>query len=114
MFTYQIIILIVSIIAIALSIKRYHEDNMGLSYFVAWVIIWLLVILFSIFPHISNSIAGIFGFGRGLDTLYIFSIILLFYIVFKLYNKIEDQNKRINELVSEIAIYNQKQEEEKD
>ncbi len=112
MFTYQIIILIVSLVAIGLGVKRYHEDNMSLSYFVAWILIWILIILFSIFPNISTNIASIFGFGRGLDTLYIFSTILLFYIVFKLYNKIDDQNKRINELVSELAIYHEKDEED--
>ncbi|WP_367400588.1 DUF2304 family protein [Methanosphaera stadtmanae] len=45
--------------------------------------------------------------GRGLDALYILSIIILFYLLFKLYNKIEDQKKRINKLVSELALDNE-------
>ena len=60
--------------------------------------------LITIFPGITSAFAGIFGFGRGLDVVYIASIIFSFYIMFKLYNKTEKQRKRIDELVSELAI----------
>ena len=112
MFTYQIIIFIISIIAILFSVKKYHEDNFSLATFVAWIVLWLLVIIVSVFPNITTSIASLFGLGRGLDALYIAAIILSYYAMFKLYNKMDEQRKRINELVSEIAIYNNELEED--
>ena len=112
MFTYQIIIIIIAIIAIAFSSKRYYENNFSLATLVAWIAIWILVIIVSLFPQITTPIASLFGLGRGLDALYIASIILAYYAMFKLYNKIDDQRKRIDELVSEIAIYNNEHEKD--
>ena len=45
-----------------------------------------------------------------LRGIYIISIIFLFYIVFKLYNKMEKQKKRINDLVSELALKDNEEE----
>ena len=78
----------------------------------AWILIWILVIVISLFPSITTTIASLFGLGRGLDALYIAAIILSYYAMFKLYNKMDNQRKRIDELVSEIAIYNNEQEED--
>ena len=111
-FTYQIIIIIISILAISFSIKKYYENNFSLATFVAWILIWILVIVISLFPSITTPIASLFGLGRGLDALYIAAIILSYYAMFKLYNKMDNQRKRIDELVSEIAIYNNEQEDD--
>lgn len=112
MFTYQIIILIIGILAIIFSIKNFYENNFSLMTFVAWILVWLMVIFISIFPNVTTGIASMFGLGRGLDALYIASIILSYYALFKMYNKINEQRKRIDELVSELAIYiNEKDEE---
>lgn len=112
MYTYQIIILIISIAAIAVSVKKYYENSFSLMTFVTWIAIWLLVIIVSLFPGITTSIASIFGLGRGLDAVYIAAIIFSYYAMFKLYNKVDKQRKRIDELVSEIALYNNKLEED--
>ncbi len=67
--------------------------------------------LFAIFPQVSTILADIFGIGRGLDALYIMGFIVLLYISFRLYNKVEEQTKRINDLVTQLAI---NEEDEKD
>lgn len=104
---YQIIIIVVSVAVILLVSKRFRNDTLSIGTYIEWLVIWILVILASLFPQISINLASFAGLGRGLDTLYILSIIILFYLLFKLYNKIEDQKKRINKLVSELALDNE-------
>ena len=104
MLTYQIILLAVSILCIILGIHRYRNDQFNTSVFVLWTLVWLIIIVVTLFPSLTTSFANIFGIGRGLDSVYIVSIIFLFYIVFKLYNKMELQKRRINELVSQMAL----------
>lgn len=104
MFTYQIIIIIISLLAMFLITRRFQKDTLNLGMYLLWLAIWILVIIAAVFPEISIHLASIFGLGRGLDVLYITAIIILFYLLFKLFNRIEDQKKRINKLVSELAL----------
>lgn len=104
MFTYQIILLLVSLIGIALGFYRYKNDSFSNSVFALWTIVWIIIIIVTLFPTLTTQFANFFGLGRGLDSVYIVSILFLFYIVFKLYNKIEQQKKRINELVSQLTL----------
>lgn len=104
MLMYQIILLFVSILCMLLGIYRYKNDHFSNSVFTLWTVVWIIILLVAIFPNLTTSFANIFGIGRGLDSVYIVSIIFLFYIVFKLYNSIEQQKKRINELVSQMAL----------
>ncbi len=110
MLTYQIIILILSIAAILLATYRFRNNTFSNSNYLLWLIVWILVIIIALFPQITSIIANTFGFGRGLDAILIIGTILIFYLLFKLYNKIEDQRKRINDLVSQLAVYNQENE----
>ncbi len=104
MLTYQIILLLLSIIGIALGIFRYRNESFSNSVFALWTFVWIIIIIVTLFPAITTHFAKLFGIGRGLDSVYIVSILFLFYIVFKLYNKIEQQKKRINELVSQLTL----------
>ena len=104
MLLYQIVLLIISVIGIAFGIYQYKNDSFSNLVVSLWSFVWLMIIIFALFPHLTTTLAHIFGIGRGLDSIYIISILFLFYIVFKLYNKMEKQKKRINELVSQLAL----------
>ncbi|RAP53489.1 MAG: hypothetical protein BZ138_00770 [Methanosphaera sp. rholeuAM270] len=104
MLFYQVILLVISIIGILFGVYQYKNDSFSNMVMVLWVLVWMAVMVIAVFPGITTAIANIFGIGRGLDSIYIISILFLFYIVFKLYNKMEKQKKRINELVSQMAL----------
>lgn len=104
MLTYQIILILISVMGLVVGIHQYKNDSFSLTVFCTWIVAWLMVILVTLFPGITSVIAKVFGLGRGLDAVYIISILFSFYIMFKLYNKTEKQRKRIDELVSQLAI----------
>lgn len=101
---YQIIAIFLGVLAIALSIVRFRDGKMSLGMLVAWFIIWLFVIFFSIYPNTTNYLASFTGIGRGLDFALILGLLLCFYMIFKMYNKIETVEEELTDLVREIAI----------
>ncbi len=109
MFNYQLIIIILCIISLLFSIKRYNDQKITLGICITWDLLAILVIIATVFPQISMGLANIVGLGRGLDALYIIALFIILYILFKLYNMIEDQKRRINELISQLAIHNHKE-----
>jgi hypothetical protein len=103
---YQIIAIIVSIIVLILSILRFRDGKMSLGMLMAWIVIWLIIIIISIYPNDTNYLASYTGIGRGLDFVLIIGLILSFYLIFKMYNKIEVIEEELTDLIRELAIQN--------
>ena len=68
---------------------------------------WLFVIVFSIFPTFSERFARLFGITRGLDFIIIVVFAVLFYIIFRLFNRIDILQDEINKIVKEVALNNE-------
>jgi hypothetical protein len=81
---------------------------MSIGMLLLWILIWLIVIIVSLYPNDTNYLASYTGIGRGLDFVLILGILLSFYLIFKMYNKIEDIEEELTDLIREIAIQNKK------
>jgi len=99
----QIIAIIFSLFAISRVFLRYRDKKLTINKFVFWGIIWAALIILTLFPNLTSPISDVLGFGRGLDLLIYLSIALLFYMVFRMYVKIDEQEQRITKLVRELA-----------
>ena len=104
MYTYQIIMLIIVILIIYWTMRNYGNENFNLGLSIGISLIAILLFILTLFPQISVNLAEIVWLGRGLDLLYILSFLFILYVLFKLYNIIEDQKRRINQLISQLAI----------
>ena len=107
MLIYSIIFPIISIIAIVVFFFRFMKGKSSLSSFLLWSIIWIFVIIFSIFPNSSMVFARAFGITRGLDFIIIVALALLFYLGVKLFYKIDELEDNLNKVVKEVAINNE-------
>jgi hypothetical protein len=103
---YQVIAIILGLIAIVYSILRFRDGKMSLGMFLLWILIWIIIIIISLYPNDTNYLASYTGIGRGLDFVLILSILICFYLIFKMYNKIETIEEELTDLVREIAIQN--------
>ncbi|WP_303234831.1 DUF2304 domain-containing protein [Methanosphaera cuniculi] len=104
MYTYQIIMFIIVILIIYWSMRNYGNENFNLGLSIGISLIAIVLFVLTLFPQISVNLAEIVGLGRGLDLLYILAFLFILYVLFKLYNMIEDQKRRINQLISQLAI----------
>ncbi|WP_321421859.1 DUF2304 family protein [uncultured Methanobacterium sp.] len=104
MILYQYIGIIIGIIGILITVLRFKDAKMSFNMLIVWIAIWLLLILFSIDPDTTSTLASITGIGRGLDLILILGLIGCYYFIFKIYNLIENVEGEISSLVREIAL----------
>ena len=100
----QIIAIIFAIFALTKVILRLRKKKLTINEFIFWASIWTILIILSIFPDISYNIANFFGFGRGLDFFIVSSILLILYLIFRIFVKLEELDSRITKLARSIAF----------
>lgn len=55
-------------------------------------------------PDLTVKAAKILGIGRGADVVTYLSIVLLFYLLFRIYIYVEDLRHVVSEIISELAL----------
>lgn len=72
--------------------------------FVFWMINWILVGVIAFWPGVTQQIAEFLGIERGIDAIVYFSIVLLFYLIYRSYVKIEHLDQQITKVVRNEAL----------
>jgi hypothetical protein len=108
---YQVLFILLSILLILIVLNLYRIGKNSAHLSVLLIISAIILLVVSIYPNLTTYIANRLGFGRGLDLILILSIGFNYYLLFKLYKKIENLNQEISSLVTEVAILNENFEE---
>jgi len=93
-----IIIFIFALFALSRVVLRSKDKSISFGESLFWVIIWVTVTGITMFPQITDEVSKVIGVGRGVDTAFFVAIIILLYIVFRLYVKIDKLDRDITEL----------------
>jgi len=109
----QILALIFSIFALFKILLQVRNNEIGIESAIFWIFIWMLVILIVVFPQTMSYLATLTGVGRGVDVVIYIAIIMLFYLQYRLYMKIENIEREITLVVREIAILEREKKEKK-
>lgn len=109
----QIIGIVFAVFALSRAVLRFKDHSIKGNELVFWTVIWGGVICVALFPSIFVTLSKLLGIGRGVDTLIYTGIIILFYLFFRMYVKVEAQQKEMTKLVREIAIQNPVQKKQK-
>lgn len=110
----KIIVIIFVAFAASRAYLRYKGKSINIINLLFWIIIWSATLVFVFDPHISDTIASFLGLQRGTDTIFFLAIILLFYLIFRLYVKLDTIDKDLTRLVTEISKKNFKDESKKE
>lgn len=73
---------------------------------VFWTILWASITLAIYIPGKTTLLANLLGMGRGFDAMILIGMITLFYAVYRLYTKANENEQVITELVRQIALKN--------
>lgn len=101
---FQIIVGIVILIILSRVILKYNKREISKFELLFWIIFWIIILTIVLFPEIINYIANILGVGRGADVAIYIGILLIFYIIFKIYIRIDKIEKDMTKLVRKIAL----------
>jgi hypothetical protein len=100
----QVIIIIFALFALSRAFLRFKDNALTKTEFLFWTAIWLTIIIVSFIPNLTTSVSNLFGIGRGMDLIVYISIIVLFYLIFRIYVKTESLEKNITKLIRERAL----------
>lgn len=100
----HIFALVFALFAISRVVLRARDKQISVNELFFWLAIWLGLVFVVFFPQIISKIALFLGIGRGIDVVVYASIAVLFYLIFRLYVKLEDNQKTITLLVRELAL----------
>lgn len=83
---------------------RYKDKTINRREFIFWVLVWLIVGVIVLFPELTTYLARLVGIGRGVDLIIYISIAILFYMVFKIFLRIDKIDQEITALTRKTAI----------
>ncbi|MEK7497061.1 MAG: DUF2304 family protein [Patescibacteria group bacterium] len=84
--------------------SRLRAQEIKRSEFWEWLLLWLVIGVVGLEPKIASYMADVVGVGRGSDLIIYLSILLVFYLLFKIFVRLEKFDKNLTKVVRAIAI----------
>jgi small membrane protein len=100
----QVILGIFIIFALSRVILQVKSTKLTLTEFIFWASLFIFALVGVIDPGLTSYVANLMGIGRGVDIAIYISIIILFYLIFRLSIALEETRREISELVRKIAL----------
>lgn len=98
------VIFLLALAAIYIAVRRFRYGNLPTRLFLMWVILWLAMGFFAVFPAALDWLGGLVMMQNRMFFLFTTAIILLFVVVFYLSARLADVNRRLVRLSQHIAI----------
>ena len=108
----QIIVSIFLLLIIIKTLSRRKTKELSLKETIAWLIIWIGTGIVFWFPQYTTRVANILGIGRGADLITYLSIIILAYLVFRIFIHLDRIEKNITKITRNDALDNAKKNKE--
>lgn len=101
---FRLVLIICSLLTVVFIIRKIRQSKVQINYAIFWILFSVCLLVFSLFPEISISLARILGIYSS--TNFIFLVILFAVIIKLFFNTIEISNLeyKIKELSQKIAI----------
>jgi hypothetical protein len=109
----QILLTIVLLIAIIITWKRAKEGVIRTREAVLWSLVWIIAAVVILLPETTSFVANMLGVGRGVDLVLYASVIVLFFLIFKLFTSLDRLEKLLTDIVRKDALRDLPKEENK-
>ena len=100
----QFLLLAFVLVALVKVIHSYRQRRMAPLDFLFWGLVWIGTASIIIFPDATSSLAHLLGIGRGADLIMYLSLLISFYLIFRLYVALTRLEQAITALVRAIAL----------
>lgn len=109
----QIVLIIFLLFAVSRVILQLRQRHLNLPSFIFWGSVFITAIIGVLDPEITTEIAKLLGIGRGADVVVYFSLVTLFYLMFRLTIAIEELRYEITYIIRQISLRNVKKRHKK-
>lgn len=102
----KVIFTLFAVFAWSRVLIRFRSKDLNHKELIFWSFVWGLMIVLVYIPGKTNFLAKMVGMERGNDAMFFLGIVALFYATYRLYVKINEQEKEITKLVRALALKN--------
>ena len=104
----EIFIIVFAFFAISSVLLRFRDKKVSIAETFFWLCVWLGLITLALIPDLLTIFTQSVGISRPVDFAVYLSLVLLFYLLFRLYVKLETLEQDLTKVVREIAIRKKK------
>lgn len=101
---FQIFFSLFAVFAIISVFGKKRSGLLSVGGAIFWILFWLLAVVFVWWPDSTTILANKFGIGRGADLVLYVSLVIIFYILFRLNVKLELMNRDITKVVRDKTL----------
>lgn len=104
----QVLVTIFIVFILYKLFKQKQSSKISLFAFIVWLLLWLAVLVVFWQPDTTSYIAAWLGIGRGADLAVYVSIVAIFYLLFRIFVRLNKIETQITKVVRDDAIKNVK------
>jgi hypothetical protein len=90
--------------AISRVLLRWHDQSLSTRELVFWCLVFAGILIVLLFPDLTVKVAHLLGITRGTDVVVYGSVVLLFYLVFRIYVRLENIQHQMILLFRALAL----------
>ncbi|QQG49783.1 MAG: DUF2304 family protein [Candidatus Berkelbacteria bacterium] len=102
---FNIVITLFFVFAWSRALLRYRERAISWRAFLFWTLVWGLATYFIFLPNKADFLASVLGVSDGKDAVFTLSIVIIFYLLYRIYAVLDHLDRRINEVVQESSVH---------
>ena len=100
----QIVLVCFAVFMLSRVFLRFRRGGVSFLRMALWILLWSGVIVAAIYPNSTMALAHLVGVGRGADAVMYAGLLLLFYLLFRMFGKLEDLERQITKVVRAAAL----------
>jgi len=100
----QYILLGILVAAFAATWRRERQGALGRLGAILWSVLWVAAAVVVLLPDVASRFAGLVGVGRGADAVLYLSVIFLFYLIFRIFLRLDKMDRDITTLVRRVSM----------
>lgn len=100
----QLLLVLFAAYALFRAFWRWRRGGLPLAHLLAWTAFWIAVAVIVLRPETATVLARTLGVGRGADVVVYLALAAVFYLLFKMFAKIEDVERQLTRIVRDLAL----------
>ena len=101
----QLILSAIILLIILRTFVNYRLYRHNRYFYLLWLCLWTLILYFTFNTELLTKIARQLGIGRGVDFAVYLAIIIIFYLIFLLFIKINKLSVQIAMIIKKISLF---------
>ena len=102
--SFTLLLLTISILFIAYTIYRLRADKIGILSAIIWVILWLGIGFFGLFPNLLDPLMQLAQMKNRMFFILLVAVMVLFMLIFNLSSKMDRMQRTSAKLIQELSL----------